>query len=334
MANVLVTGGAGYVGSVCCAELLRLGHAVTVVDDLSTGFRDAVPAGATFVKLDVGNAAEITELASRNSFDAVFHFAAKALIPESVVDPGIFFQRNVASGISMLEALRAGGVHKFIFSSAAAVYGAPGDGPIDEDAPKKPLNSYGETKLIYEQILHWYAQAYGWNVFAFRYFSAAGATEDRGERHQPETHLIPLLLETAAGERDLFEIYGDDYPTPDGTCLRDFVHVLDIANAHILALNDRGGAGMRCYNIGLGNPYSVLQVHEEVERVTGQKVAVKRVARRPGDPAILFASPARIIRELGWKPQHSSLSQILESAWRWKQQHTATSILVESAAGK
>lgn len=332
MARVLVTGGAGYVGSVCCAELLSLGHDVTVVDDLSTGFRDAVPAGATFVELDVGDAGAIRQLAAGNSFDAVFHFAAKALIPESVVDPGIFFQSNVASGISMLEALRAAGVRKFIFSSAAAVYGAPGVGPIDEDAPKKPLNAYGETKLILEQILRWYGQAYGWSIVAFRYFSAAGATDDHGERHRPETHLIPLLLEAAAGERELFELYGNDYPTPDGTCLRDFVHVVDIANAHILALNERGGAGMRCYNIGLGKPYSVLQVHREVERVTGRRVTTRCVGRRPGDSAVLYANPARIMRELGWKPVHSSLPEILESAWKWKQRNTATSVLAEFVA--
>ncbi|HKW76835.1 MAG TPA: UDP-glucose 4-epimerase GalE [Terriglobales bacterium] len=334
MANVLVTGGAGYVGSVCCAELLRLGHAVTVVDDLSTGFRDAVPAGAEFVETDIDNALAIQQLAQHTSFDAVFHFAAKALIPESVSDPGIFFQRNVASGIRMLEALRAAGIRKFIFSSAAAVYGAPCDGPIDEDAPKKPLNSYGETKLIFEQILRWYAQAYGWSVFALRYFSAAGATAEHGERHHPETHLIPLLLEAAAGERECFEVYGDDYPTPDGTCLRDFVHVLDIAKAHILALNDPGGPGMRCYNIGLGNPYSVLQLHREVERVTARRVPVVGVARRVGDPAILYASPARIMQELGWRPEHSSPREILESAWQWKQQRRSSAILAGSAFAK
>jgi UDP-glucose 4-epimerase len=327
MARVLVTGGAGYVGSVCCAELLRSGHAVTVVDDLSTGFRDAVPGGAEFVELDIGNASGMQELASRNRFDAVFHFAAKALIPESVTDPGTFFQRNVESGIRMLEALRAAGVRNFIFSSAAAVYGAPSDEAIDEDAPKKPLNSYGETKLIFEQILRWYARAYGWSVFAFRYFSAAGATADHGERHHPETHLIPLLLEAAAQEREYFEVYGDDYPTPDGTCLRDFVHVLDIAKAHILALSDGRGAGMRCYNVGLGNPYSVLQVHQEVERVTGRKVPIRRAGRRAGDPAVLYASPARIMNDLGWQPEHSSLYEILGSAWRWKQNHRVTPIL-------
>jgi len=211
MVNVLVTGGAGYVGSVCGAELLRQGHSVTVVDDLSTGFRDAVPRGATFVEMDIGDGAAMHDLAVRGRFDAVFHFAAKALIPESVTDPGVFFQRNVAAGITMLESLRAAGVKNVVFSSAAAIYGATGSGPVDEDAPKQPLNSYGESKLIFEQVLRWYASAYGWSVFAFRYFSAAGATAEQGERHEPETHLIPLILEAAAGEREFFSIYGDDY---------------------------------------------------------------------------------------------------------------------------
>jgi UDP-glucose 4-epimerase len=318
MASILVTGGAGYVGSVCCAELLRQGHAVTVVDDLSTGFRDAVPAKARLVQMDIGDEPAVRKLAKESKLDAVFHFAAKALIPESVVDPGVFFQRNVASGIRMLEGLRAAGVKKFVFSSAAAVYGEPGREAIDEDAPKNPLNSYGETKLIFERILRWYASAYGWSVFAFRYFSAAGGTVERGERHEPETHLIPLVLETAAGEREHFNIYGDDYDTPDGTCLRDFVHVLDIADAHIRALAEMGQPGMRIYNIGVGTPYSVRQVHGAVENVTGRKVPVRVVGRRPGDPAILFASPRRIMAELGWKPRHSSLDEILRTAWEWK----------------
>ena len=318
MAKVLVTGGAGYIGSACSAELLRQGHQVTVVDDLSTGFRDAVPQGAFFVKMDVGDANGVYEMAAFRRFDAVFHFAAKALIPESVTNPGIFFQRNVASGIEMLEALRAAGVKKFVFSSAAAIYGITGPGPVDEDAPKKPLNSYGETKLMFEDILQWYASAYGWSVFAFRYFSAAGATAEHGERHQPETHLIPLVLEAAAGERDCFNIYGDDYETPDGTCLRDFVHVSDIANAHILALKHMEKPGFHCYNIGTGTPYSVRQIVAEVERLTGKKIQAQVASRRPGDPGTLYASPRRIMNELGWRPKHSSLEEILQSAWQWK----------------
>src|SRR5262245_2105036 len=309
MSRILVTGGAGYVGSVCCGELLRLGHSVTVVDNLSTGFRDAVPGGAAFADLDIGDAQGIRELASENPFDAAFHFAGKALIPESVSNPGDFFQNNVAAGINMLEALRAAGVRNFVFSSSAAVYGNPLSVPIDEEAPARPLNSYGETKLIFEQILHWYARSYGWSVFAFRYFSAAGATPESGERHEPETHLIPLLLEVAAGERSHFEIYGDDYRTPDGTCCRDFVHVLDIANAHILSLQKIGQPGMQCYNIGKGTSYSVRQVHQEAERVTGRKIPIRVVGRRPGDPDVLYASPRKIMNELGWKPEHSSLQE-------------------------
>jgi UDP-glucose 4-epimerase len=330
MANVLVTGGAGYVGSVCCGELLRLGHSVTVVDDLSTGFRDAIPRGAAFVQLDVGNAGAIHELAAQNEFDVVFHFAAKALIPESVRDPGSFFQTNVASGVNLLEGLRAAGIKNFIFSSSAAVYGLPERAPIDEDAPKTPLNSYGETKLIFEQVLRSYACAYEWSVFAFRYFSAAGATPDLGERHEPETHLIPILLQVAAGEQEYFEIYGDDYSTPDGSCLRDFVHVLDIANAHILALQKMGQPGMRCYNIGTGTSYSVRQIHEEVEKVTGRTVPVRVAGRRPGDPGVLYASPRRIMNELAWKPEHSSLQEILVSAWEWKQKQLGRSKKVDT----
>lgn len=320
MINVLVTGGAGYVGSVCCAELLRLGHSVTVVDDLSTGFRDAVPTRATFVQLDIGDRAALQSLIRKNRFDVVFHFAAKALVAESVSDPGIFFQRNVASSITMLEVLRQAQVKNFVFSSSAAVYGVPEKTPIDEDDLKNPVNSYGETKLMLERALDWYARAYGWSVIALRYFNAAGATSELGERHQPETHIIPLLLEVAAGEREFFNIYGNDYPTPDGTCLRDYVHVRDIASAHICALDRMNQPGMRAYNIGLGETYSVQAVCRAVEKVTGRAVPTRIEKRRPGDPAILCASPARIMRELAWKPQHSSLEEIISSAWKWKMQ--------------
>ena len=330
MANVLVTGGAGYIGSVCSVELLSQGHAVTVIDDLSTGFRDAVPDGASFIKMDIGDGHGVRELALECQFDAVFHFAAKALIPESVTDPGIFFQRNVASGITMLEALRMAGVKRFVFSSAAAIYGITGSGPVEEDAPKSPLNSYGETKLMFEQILKWYASAYSWSVFAFRYFSAAGATANHGERHEPETHLIPLVLEAAAGERESFNIFGGDYETPDGTCLRDFVHVSDIASAHILALKHMAKPGFHCYNIGTGTSYSVKQIVAEAERVTGQRINARIAGRRAGDPGILYASPQRIMNELGWRPEHSSLDGILQSAWQWKQKMVSKSAAAAS----
>ena len=326
MANVLVTGGAGYVGSVCCAELLRLGHSVTIVDDLSTGHRDAVPSGAAFFHVDIGNQSAMQSLVSHIRFDAVFHFAAKALVPESVNNPGVFFHQNVASGIAMLEVLRAAGLKKFVFSSSAAVYGTPERVPIEEEDPKNPVNSYGETKLMFERALEWYARAYGWSVTALRYFNAAGATRELGERHHPETHIIPLLLQTAAGERKIFNIYGDEYDTPDGTCLRDYVHVLDIAGAHICALQRLNISGYRAYNIGLGQSYSVREVCTAAAEITGRPIALRVSARREGDPAILCASPERIMDELDWKPEHSSLREIIGSAWQWKRKQLGSAM--------
>ena len=331
MANVLVTGGAGYVGSVCCAELLRRGHSVTIVDDLSTGSRDAVPAGAAFFQVDIGNQSAMQSLVSHIRFDAVFHFAAKALIPESVSNPGMFFQHNVASGIAMLEVLRAAGIRNFVFSSSAAVYGTPERVPIAEDDPKIPVNSYGETKLMFERILEWYAKAYGWSVTALRYFNASGATAELGERHDPETHIIPLLLQAATGERKAFNIYGDEYDTPDGTCVRDYVHVLDIAGAHICALQKLNSPGMRAYNIGLGTSYSVREVCKAAAEITGHAIPLRISARREGDPAVLCASPKRIMKELGWTPVHSSLHEIIESAWRWKQKQLGSTLAVSSS---
>ncbi|HEY1525695.1 MAG TPA: UDP-glucose 4-epimerase GalE [Candidatus Angelobacter sp.] len=331
MANVLVTGGAGYVGSVCCAELLRLGHSVTIVDDLSTGHRDAVPSGAAFFQVDIGNQGAMQSLVSHIRFDAVFHFAAKALVPESVSNPGIFFHQNVASAIVMLEVLRAADIKNFVFSSSAAVYGTPERFPIEEDDPKNPVNAYGETKLMFERVLDWYAHAYGWSVTALRYFNAAGATRELGERHDPETHIIPLLLQVAAaGERKVFNIYGDEYDTPDGTCLRDYVHVLDIAGAHICALQRLKEPGIRAYNIGLGQSYSVREVCTAAAEITGQPIALRVSARREGDPAILCASPQRIMKELGWKPEHSSLHEIISSAWQWKRKQLGSRLAVSS----
>ncbi|HEY2497931.1 MAG TPA: UDP-glucose 4-epimerase GalE [Candidatus Angelobacter sp.] len=330
MANVLVTGGAGYVGSVCCAELLRDGHAVTIVDDLSTGCREAVPSGAAFFPVDIGNQSAMESLLNHIRFDAVFHFAAKALIPESVSNPGMFFQQNVAAGITMLEILRAAGTRNFVFSSSAAVYGTPERVPIDEDDPKRPVNSYGETKLMFEQILQWYARAYGWSVTALRYFNASGATAELGEHHDPETHIIPLLLQAAMGERKAFNIYGDEYDTPDGTCLRDYVHVLDIASAHICALQKLNQPGTRAYNIGLGRSYSVREVCDVAAEVTGRKIPLRVSARREGDPAVLCASPKRIMNELGWTPKHSSLHEIIDSAWQWKRKELGSTMAMGS----
>jgi UDP-glucose 4-epimerase len=329
VSKILVTGGAGYVGSVCCLQLLQRGHQVTVVDDMSTGHAAAIPQGAVLHHLDIGNRGEMARILAADRFDAVFHFAAKALIPESVSNPGTFFDSNVASGIALLETVRAAGIRKFVFSSSAAVYGNPHSTPIDEEHPKDPVNSYGETKLMLERVLHWYAFAYGWTVVAFRYFNACGATPTIGEDHCPETHIIPLLLETAAGKRDFFEIYGHDYPTPDGTCLRDYVHVMDIAEAHLLALGVQEKAGLYAYNIGTGTSYSVRQVCRVVEQEFERDVVVKLSPRRNGDPAVLCASPQRLTRELGWRPRFSDLKNIVRTAWEWRQKYPQGYAIVE-----
>jgi UDP-glucose 4-epimerase len=318
VSNILVTGGAGYVGSVCCRRLLDQGHNVIVVDDLSSGHATAAPAGASLHVLDYGDRAGVARLLSHNRVDAVFHFAAKALIPESVSNPGIFFDVNVASAIAFLEVLRKHGVKRFVFSSSAAVYGSPESSTIEEDHPKNPVNSYGESKLILERVLQWYASAYGWTVTAFRYFNASGATTEAGENHTPETHVIPLLLATALRKRPFFEIYGTDYETPDGTCIRDYVHVSDIAAAHVLALNIPQRGGMHTYNIGCGKGFSVREVTATVQDVTGRNIPLRTGPRRPGDPATLCANAAKIQRELRWQPTHSDLSDIVRSAWNWK----------------
>lgn len=323
MATILVTGGAGYVGSVCCRQLLDAGHAVVVLDDLSTGHAEAVPDGVKLHELDYGDRSGVAALLRTTKIDAVFHFAAKALIPESVSNPGTFFDSNVASGIAFLETLRQFGIDRFVFSSSAAVYGNPKNVPIDESDPKNPVNSYGETKLMFERVLEWYAKAYGWSVVAFRYFNASGATEHSGENHDPETHIIPLLLETAAGERSYFEVYGADYDTPDGTCIRDYVHVADIAAAHMAALKLPKDGGMKAYNIGCGSGHSVREVIRIVEEIIGREIPVKLSERRPGDPAVLCASQARLQRELNWRPTHSDLREIISTAWGWqRRKHT------------
>lgn len=319
MERILVTGGAGYVGSACCAQLLKQGYSVDIIDNFSTGHCEAPPEQATVHECDYGDSKTLSGLLETKHFDAVFHFAAKALIPESVTNPGAFFDSNVASGIIMLETLRKYNINKFIFSSAAAVYGSPSTVPIPEEHTKNPTNSYGESKLVFEQILKWYASAYGWSVVAFRYFNACGGAMNWGERHDPETHIIPLLLQTASGRRDHFDIYGTDYPTPDGTCLRDYVHVTDIAAAHILALQKVRFSGFYAYNIGTGTSYSVKQVCESVEKVTGTKLRVRAAERRPGDPAVLCANPKKLMDEFGWRPEHSSLDEIIAGAWQWEQ---------------
>jgi UDP-glucose 4-epimerase len=320
LGTILVSGGAGYIGSVCSQQLLAQGHEVLVIDNLSTGHASAVPKGATLYELSYGDRPGLSSLLRRRTIDAVFHFAAKALIAESVLNPGIFFDANVASAITFLETLREFGVKRFVFSSSAAVYGNPARLPIHEEDPKNPLNSYGETKLMLERILDWYASAYGWTVVAFRYFNACGATAYAGEDHRPETHIIPLLLETASRQRSRFEIYGDDYETPDGTCIRDYVHVSDVAAAHLLALEVPFHPGFTAYNLGCGRGYSVKKVVQAVEEITGRDIPLTISSRRPGDPAILWASANKIRSRLNWKPLHSDLPTIIASAWRWHEQ--------------
>ncbi len=321
MASILVTGGAGYVGGVCCSQLIERGHRVAVVDDLSAGHAVAVPQSARLHIVDIGDRRAMKEVFASDDFDVVFHFAAKALIPESISNPGMFFDSNVASSIALLEEARAAGVRRFVFSSSAAVYGNPQSTPIAEDHLKNPVNAYGETKLMLERALSWYASAYDWTVVAFRYFNACGGTPTVGEDHRPETHIIPLLLQVASGEREFFEIFGHDYPTPDGTCLRDYVHVLDIADAHIRALEVPESAGLTAYNIGTGRSYSVRDVCRVVEQITGTKLRTREGARRSGDPAILSADPKRLMGQLGWRPRFSDIEHIVRSAWEWKQKY-------------
>lgn len=318
MLKVLLTGGAGYVGSICCSQLLKSGHSVTVVDDLSTGHIDAVPRGVEFHRLNIGDRDAVSDMLTKQRYDVVFHFAAKALIAESVTNPGSFFDSNLASGIVFLECLRKAGIRNFIFSSTAAVYGNPATSPIREDSPKEPVNAYGESKLALERILRWYCSAYDWSVVTFRYFNASGSIPGNGERHQPETHILPLLLQVASGRRAFFEVYGTDYPTPDGTCLRDYVHVLDIAQAHLSALARVDSPGFRAFNIGTGKSHSVKEVCEAVKRVTGRQLNLRFGPRRPGDPAILCASPEAITKEFGWRASRSDLTDIVRGAWEWE----------------
>ena len=319
MARVLMTGGAGYVGSVCCAHLLSQGHEVEVVDDLATGHRDSLSQGTPLHVIDVGDEKALSRIVAKKRFDAVFHFAAKALIPESVTNPGPFFDVNVARGVSMLEVLRRHGIRSFVFSSTAAVYGIPQVTSIPEDHAKEPVNSYGESKLVFERILKWYATAYDWSVVAFRYFNACGGTAHWGERHDPETHIIPLLLQAASGRRDHFQIFGTDYPTPDGTCLRDYVHVLDIAEAHALALQKMGQTGFRAYNIGTGQSHSVKEIVLAAEKVAKKTIDLRSAPRRAGDPPVLCANPQKLVAEFGWSAKHSSIENILAGAWEWEQ---------------
>ncbi|HEV8168864.1 MAG TPA: UDP-glucose 4-epimerase GalE [Pyrinomonadaceae bacterium] len=313
--RVLVTGGAGYIGSVVTEQLVSDGHEVVVYDNLSKGHRDAVVAGASFVQADLHDAEKLRE--TLNGIDAVIHMAAFSLVGESVEAPSKYYHNNVVAGLVLLDAMRDRGVKRIVFSSTAATYGEPEAQPIFESAPTNPTNPYGESKLAFEKAMHWYERAYGLRYASLRYFNAAGASEKCGEDHDPETHIIPITLQVAAGKRPQVEIYGDDYPTADGTCVRDYIHVIDLARAHILALgvlNERSAI----YNLGCGGEgYSVRDVIDTARRVTGKEIPVRMGPRRPGDPAVLIASSDKIKSELGWQPQFQDLGVIIESAWRW-----------------
>lgn len=312
--KLLVTGGAGYIGSVCAARLLEAGHDVVVVDDLSTGHADAVPRGARFIE---GDAAEVAEELLAEGFDGVLHFAAKSLVAESVRDPALYWHGNVVTTLRLLDAMHEHGTPRLVFSSTAATYGEPTESPVTEQAPTEPSNPYGATKLAIDHAIGTYAHAHGLAAVSLRYFNVAGAYDSFGERHTTETHLIPIVLQVASGERDQVRIYGDDYPTADGTAVRDYIHVSDLAEAHLLALTTAQSGEHRIYNLGNGTGFSVREVIETCRRVTGHPIPAAVSPRRGGDPAVLVASSERARAELGWKPRHSELANMVGDAWEF-----------------
>ena len=319
--RVLVTGGAGYIGSVVTEELVNDGHEVVVYDNLVKGHAPAVVAGATLVEGDLLDATTLRQALKDHGVEAVIHMAAYSLVGESCEQPAKYYQNNVVASLVLLDAMRECDVSRIVFSSTAATYGEPLSQPIYETAPNNPTNPYGETKLAFERAMHWAARAYGLKYVSLRYFNAAGASENCGEDHDPESHIIPIALQAAAGKRPHVEIYGDDYPTPDGTCLRDYIHVIDLARAHILALGAMSERS-HIYNLGCGGAgYSVREVIETARQVTGKDISVRMGPRRAGDPAILIASSDKIKSELGWQPRYQDLRVIIESAWRWMQSH-------------
>lgn len=316
--RVLIPGGAGYIGSICTEVLCDAGHTVTVVDNLSEGHRAAVDERAHFVEQDLADAVGVGCLLADLQAEAVIHFAANALVGESMENPGKYFTNNVTNAHILLQAARERGIRKFVFSSTCATYGVPESLPIHEDLPQRPINPYGESKLMFERMLDWYGRIYGIETVVFRYFNAAGATERFGEHHRLETHLVPNLLAVALGRKPHCEIYGTDYPTPDGTCIRDYIHVLDLVDAHVRAL-EPGAKG--CYNLGNGSGYSVREVVQACERAAGRPIPTVAKPRRPGDPPRLIAAADKARRELGWQPRYPEIDAIVASAWKWHLTH-------------
>ncbi|HWR15745.1 MAG TPA: UDP-glucose 4-epimerase GalE [Terriglobales bacterium] len=319
--KVLVTGGAGYIGSVVTAELLQAGYDVVVYDNLSHGHREVIPANVPFVEGDVSDANKLASVIRDQSIEAVMHFAALIEAGESMQVPEIYFRNNTANTLTLLETMLKAGVNRFVFSSTAALYGDPENIPIRETDPLRPTNAYGESKLLVEQMLAWFHRIHGFRYASLRYFNAAGAAGSLGEAHQPESHLIPLILQVPLGKREFISIYGTDYKTKDGTCVRDYIHVSDLAHAHVLALNALGERDRLIYNLGNGKGFTVKEVIDVARRVTGHPIPAKETPRRPGDPAVLVASSDLIKRELGWKPKYADLETIISTAWEWHRQH-------------
>lgn len=318
--NIFLTGGAGYIGSAAAQILLQHGHQVTVYDSLVKGYRDAVPDEADFIEADLADHETLKAALQARPYDAVMHFAAFIEAGESMTDPGKYFENNVSNSFGLIEAAVRAGVNKFVLSSTAAVYQSSNE-PLDEDSPLGPNNVYGQTKLMIEQALEWYRQIHGLHYAALRYFNAAGALPNRGEAHRPESHLIPLTLQVPLGQREQIFIFGTDYPTPDGTCIRDYIHIRDLISAHLLALDALDENDKLIYNLGNGAGYSVREVIETARQVTGHPIPAVEAPRRPGDAPRLVASSERIRRELGWQPQITDLTEIVASAWQWHRDH-------------
>jgi UDP-glucose 4-epimerase len=318
--NIFVTGGAGYIGSATAEALIKAGHNVTVFDSLVTGHRAAVPTDAKFIHASLDDSHALAEALTTTKYDAIMHFAAFIEAGESMKDPGKFFRNNFTNSLQLMEIAVQTGIRKLVFSSTAAVYQSS-EAPLTEESPIGPTNVYGQTKLMTEQAMDWYRQIHGLHFAALRYFNACGAMPGRGEAHQPESHLIPRVLQIALGQVKSATIFGTDYPTPDGTCIRDYIHIADLVSAHLLALAGLEKHDKLIYNIGSGNGFSVREVIETARKVTGHAIPVIESPRRPGDSARLVASPKKIIGELGWKPQHADLQEIISSAWEWHQSH-------------